>query len=91
MPNIKSAIKRTKQIEKRRAQRASQKSDLRSAVKSFEKAVLANDVELAKSSLLVAVKKLDKAATKGLIHKNAANRQKSRLMKKLNVLTAPVA
>ncbi|MGD8188994.1 30S ribosomal protein S20 [Brevibacillus ginsengisoli] len=91
MPNIKSAIKRTKTIEKRRAQRASQKSDLRSAVKSFEKAVAANDVETAKSALLVAVKKLDKAATKGLIHKNAANRQKSRLMKKLNVLAAPVA
>ncbi|USG63904.1 30S ribosomal protein S20 [Brevibacillus ruminantium] len=91
MPNIKSAIKRTKQIEKRRAQRSSQKSDLRTAVKNFEKAVAAQDVDLAKSTLLVAVKKLDKAATKGLIHKNAANRQKSRLMKKLNVLSAPVA
>lgn len=88
MPNIKSAIKRTKTIEKRRAQRASQKSDLRSAVKSFEKAVAANDVDTAKSALLVAVKKLDKAATKGLIHKNAANRHKSRLMKKLNALVA---
>ncbi|MDF2682500.1 MAG: ribosomal protein, partial [Brevibacillus sp.] len=51
----------------------------------------ASDVALAKSTLLVAVKKLDKAASKGLIHKNAANRQKSRLMKKLNVLSAPVA
>jgi small subunit ribosomal protein S20 len=91
MPNIKSAIKRTKQIEKRRLQRASQKSDLRTAMKNFEKAVLANDVELAKTTLLVAVKKLDKAATKGLIHKNAANRHKSRLMKKFNKLTAPVA
>ncbi|AIG25708.1 30S ribosomal protein S20 [Brevibacillus sp. 7WMA2] len=91
MPNIKSAIKRTKTIEKRRAQRASQKSDLRTTIKNFEKAVLASDVELAKTTLLAAVKKIDKAATKGLIHKNAANRQKSRLMKKLNVLTAPVA
>lgn len=91
MPNIKSAIKRTKQIEKRRAQRASQKSDLRTTIKNFEKAVLATDVELAKTTLLAAVKKIDKAATKGLIHKNAANRQKSRLMKKLNVLSAPVA
>ncbi|MBO8164141.1 MAG: 30S ribosomal protein S20 [Brevibacillus sp.] len=91
MPNIKSAIKRTKQIEKRRLHRAAQKSDLRTAMKNFEKAVAANDVELAKTTLLVAVKKLDKAATKGLIHKNAANRQKSRLMKKFNALTAPVA
>ncbi|EST56427.1 30S ribosomal protein S20 [Brevibacillus panacihumi W25] len=91
MPNIKSAIKRTKTIEKRRAHRASQKSDLRTSLKNFEKAVAASDVALAKSTLLVAVKKLDKAASKGLIHKNAANRQKSRLMKKLNVLSAPVA
>lgn len=91
MPNIKSAIKRTKTIEKRRAHRASQKSDLRTSLKNFEKAVNASDVALAKSTLLVAVKKLDKAASKGLIHKNAANRQKSRLMKKLNVLSAPVA
>lgn len=91
MPNIKSAIKRTKTIEKRRAHRASQKSDLRTSLKSFEKAVTASDVALANSTLLVAVKKLDKAASKGLIHKNAANRQKSRLMKKLNVLSAPVA
>lgn len=91
MANIKSAIKRAKQNEKRRAQRASQKSDLRTAMKNFEKAVAANDVELAKSTLLVAVKKLDKAATKGLIHKNAANRHKSRLMKKFNQMNAPVA
>jgi len=91
MPNIKSAIKRTKTNEKRRAQRASQKSDLRTSVKNFEKAVAAADVELAKSTLLVAVKKLDKAASKGLIHKNTANRQKSRLMKKFNALTSPVA
>ncbi|WP_126427774.1 30S ribosomal protein S20 [Brevibacillus marinus] len=91
MPNIKSAIKRTKQIEKRRLHRASQKSDLRTAIKNFEKAVAANDVELAKQTLRVVVKKLDKAATKGLIHKNAANRRKSRLMKKFNALQTPVA
>lgn len=91
MPNIKSAIKRTKQMEKRRLHRASQKSDLRTAMKNFEKAVAANDVELAKQTLLVVVKKLDKAATKGLIHKNAANRHKSRLMKKFNALNTPVA
>jgi small subunit ribosomal protein S20 len=81
MPNIKSAIKRVKVSEKRRLRNASQKSALRTAVKAFETAV-------SSEALVNASKKLDKAASKGLIHKNAANRKKSRLAKKLNALTA---
>ena len=81
MPNIKSAIKRVKVSEKRRLRNASQKSALRTAVKAFETAVTPE-------ALIYASKKLDKAASKGLIHKNAANRKKSRLAKKLNALTA---
>jgi small subunit ribosomal protein S20 len=81
MPNIKSAIKRVKVSEKRRLRNASQKSALRTAVKAFETAV-------SPEALIIASKKLDKAASKGLIHKNAANRKKSRLAKKLNALTA---
>ena len=88
MPNIKSAIKRVKTIEKRRALNASQKSALRTAVKAADLAVVATDVEAAKAALITATKKLDKAATKGLIHKNAAARKKSRLAKKLNALSA---
>lgn len=88
MPNIKSAIKRVKTSEKRRAQNASAKSALRTAIKTFEVKVANNEVEGAKEAFLVATKKLDKAATKGLIHKNAASRQKSRLAKKLNELSA---
>ncbi|MFC5450285.1 30S ribosomal protein S20 [Paenibacillus aestuarii] len=87
MPNIKSAIKRVKVSEKRRLRNASQKSALRTAVKAFETAASSN-VETAKEALINASKKLDKAASKGLIHKNAANRKKSRLAKKLNALTA---
>ncbi|MFD0692859.1 30S ribosomal protein S20 [Paenibacillus sp. GCM10027628] len=87
MPNIKSAIKRVKVSEKRRLRNASQKSALRTAVKAFETAA-SNNVETAKEALINASKKLDKAASKGLIHKNAANRKKSRLAKKLNALTA---
>lgn len=56
---------------------------MRTAVKKFEAAVENND-ENAKALLVDAVKRLDKAASKGLIHKNAASRQKSRLMKKLS-------
>ena len=88
MPNIKSAIKRVNTNEKRRALNASQKSALRSAVKTADQAIASTDVEAAKAALIVATKKLDKAVTKGLIHKNAASRKKSRLAKKLNALSA---
>jgi len=88
MPNIKSAIKRVKVSEKRRLRNASQKSALRTAVKSFETAAASNNVETAQAALIAASKKLDKAATKGLIHKNAAARKKSRLAKKLNAIAA---
>lgn len=87
MPNIKSAIKRVKTSEKRRALNASQKSALRSAVKTADQAISGADVEAAKAALITATKKLDKAVTKGLIHKNAASRKKSRLAKKLNALS----
>ncbi len=82
MPNIKSAIKRTKTAQIRNERNTQAKSAMRSAVKKFETAVANND-ENAKELLIQAVSKLDKAAANGLIHKNAANRQKSRLMKKL--------
>jgi small subunit ribosomal protein S20 len=85
MPNIKSAIKRVKVSEKRRLRNASQKSALRTAVKAAEAAISAN-AESAQEALILAMKKLDKAASKGLIHKNAANRKKSRLAKKLNAM-----
>ncbi|MCZ8511141.1 30S ribosomal protein S20 [Paenibacillus filicis] len=88
MPNIKSAIKRVKVSEKRRLRNASHKSALRTAVKAFETATAGDNVDNAKAALIAASKKLDKAATKGLIHKNAAARKKSRLAKKLNALSA---
>ncbi|MCR8645720.1 30S ribosomal protein S20 [Paenibacillus sp. N1-5-1-14] len=88
MPNIKSAIKRVKVSEKRRLRNASQKSALRTVVKTFETTVATNNVDSAKEALVLASKKLDKAASKGLIHKNAAARKKSRLAKKLNALSA---
>lgn len=88
MPNIKSAIKRVKTSDKRRALNASQKSALRTAVKAADTALVGNEAEVAAAAFKVASKKLDKAVTKGLIHKNAAARKKSRLAKKLNALTA---
>ncbi|RAK22452.1 small subunit ribosomal protein S20 [Anoxybacillus vitaminiphilus] len=88
MPNIKSAIKRVKTSNKRRAQNASQKSAMRTAIKKFEALVEAKDVEKAQAAFIIASKKIDKAASKGLIHKNAASRHKSRLAKKLNSILA---
>lgn len=81
MPNIKSAIKRVKTSTVANEQNAQDKSAMRTAVKKANAALVAND-ENAKELLKVAVKSLDKAASKGLIHKNAASRQKARLMKK---------
>jgi small subunit ribosomal protein S20 len=88
VPNIKSAIKRVKTNDKRRLQNASQRSALRTAVKTFETATASKNVESAKDALITASKKLDKAVSKGLIHKNAAARKKSRLAKQLNALSA---
>ncbi|MDG5470871.1 30S ribosomal protein S20 [Jeotgalibacillus sp. ET6] len=83
MPNIKSAIKRTKTSEARKAKNIQQKSAMRTAVKRFETA--ANENAENKTELLSsAVKQLDKAAQKGLIHKNNADRKKASLMKKAN-------
>ncbi|TCS83753.1 30S ribosomal protein S20 [Tepidibacillus fermentans] len=90
MPNIKSAIKRVKTTKKHNERNSAQKSALKTAIKHFEVAVQNNDVEAAKTALLNATKKLDKAVTKGLIHKNAASRKKSRLAKKFNALTSNV-
>lgn len=88
MPNIKSAVKRVKTNEKRRLLNASQKSALRTAVKAADAALANNEVETAKGAVALASKKLDKAVTKGLVHKNAAARKKSRLAQKLNALLA---
>ncbi|MDR6122296.1 30S ribosomal protein S20 [Neobacillus drentensis] len=86
MPNIKSAIKRVKTTEARNAQNTTAKSAMRTAVKKVEAAVSTNDAAATKEALVTAASKLDKAAAKGLIHKNAAARKKSRLMKKSNAL-----
>lgn len=88
MPNIKSAIKRVKTSDEHRAHNATVKSTMRTSVKNVEAALANNEVEAAKEALLTAAKKLDKAASKGLIHKNAAARKKSRLAKQLNSLNA---
>lgn len=76
-----------KTSQKRNAHNSAMKSAMRTAVKKFEAAV-ANGDSNAKELLAAAVKHLDKAASRGLIHKNAANRKKARLMKKFHSVNA---
>ena len=88
MPNIKSAIKRVSVIDKKTARNNMIKSGYRSAVKKFEQAVEAGNVEEAKTLFSAATKKIDQACTKGVIVKNTAARKKSLLAKKLNAMNA---
>ena len=82
MANSKSAEKRIRVNETKRAQNAAKRSALRTTIKRFENA-LANDPQNAPAHLQKAIKALDQAAAKGIIHKNAAARKKSRLTKNL--------
>lgn len=88
MPNIKSAKKRVKIIEKKTLRNNMVKSGYKSAVRKFEEAVTAGNLEEAKVLLSEATKKIDQACTKGVLVKNTAARKKSNLSKQLNSATA---
>ncbi len=83
MPNIKSAKKRVKVIATKTAQNKSVKSALRTAVKKAYIAIDTN-AENKAEAVRLAVKKIDQAVAKGILHKNTAARSKSNLMKRLN-------
>ena len=83
MPNIKSAKKRVKVIATKTAQNKSIKSALRTAIKKAYNAIDTNADNKAEAVRL-AVKKIDQAAAKGILHKNTAARSKSNLVKRLN-------
>jgi small subunit ribosomal protein S20 len=79
MANIASARKAARQSEKRRVHNASQRSELRSAIKRVRKAIEAGDKAAARAVLRDSTKVLDSIADKRIIHKNKASRHKSRL------------
>ena len=83
MANIKSQIKRNKTNEKARLRNKSVKSSLKTAIRKFREAAESGDKEKAVVLLRDASKKLDKAASKGVIHKNQAANRKSGMAKKL--------
>ena len=91
MANIKSAIKRARQNVKRRESNRYYGATSRTRVKNVRKLIDANELEEAEAALSAAVKALDKAAQKGVIHPNNAARRKSRLMKALNRARAAAA
>jgi small subunit ribosomal protein S20 len=82
MPNIKSAKKRVKVIEKKTLRNKAIKSDLKTALKKADAAV-ANNAADKEQVVRTAIKKVDMACTKGIMHKNKAARKKSQLAKKL--------
>ncbi|TDT51114.1 30S ribosomal protein S20 [Fonticella tunisiensis] len=88
MANIKSAIKRIRKTEKRTLRNKMVKSSVKTIIKKFEAAVNNNNLDEAKALLSEASHAIDKAAAKGVLHKNNAARKKSRLALKLNKLVA---
>ena len=86
MANIKSQIKRVKTNEKRRLRNKSVKSAVRTAVRRFREAAEAGDTERAAVLQRAASRALDKAASKGVIHKNQAANRKSAMAKRVDAL-----
>lgn len=91
MANIKSQIKRNRQNEKRRLRNRIYRGAARKAIKKALLAMEDGNVEAAREAVRVAIKRLDKAAEKGILHKNNVARRKSRLMKRLAALEKQAA
>ena len=86
MPNMKNAKKAVRQNPKKNELNNNFKASMRTAMRNVEKAVLDNDKEKASSNLKIAIKRIDKAASKGVASKNFVARNKSRLTKKVNAM-----
>lgn len=84
MPHIRSAIKRLRQAEKRRVRNRIYRSQARTFIKKTNQLIAAGRLDEAREMAQQAVSALDKAAGKGIIHRNNAARRKSRLLKRLN-------
>ena len=84
MANIKSAKKRIEVIDKKTLRNKMIKSKVKTVIKKVEAAIAAGDKEAAQANLLVAISEIDKAASKGVYHKNNASRRVSRLTAAVN-------
>lgn len=88
MPNIKSVVKDVLRSRARRLRNNAIKSRIKTAIKKTQSAISAGDSEAITSAMSLTVSIVDRAAKRGVIHKNAANRRKSRLMKRAAVASA---
>lgn len=86
MPNIKSAKKRMRSNAKKADVNTFITSSMKTAIKKFEREVSAGNKEGASNNLNIAIQRIDKAVTAGLVHKNKAARLKSRLTKMKNTM-----
>ena len=86
MPNIKSSIRSVKTDAERRAKNNQVKSQMRTATRKTVDSVAAGQVEEAKAAFVKATSVIDKAANKGVLHKNTAARKKANLAAKVNAL-----
>ena len=87
MANIASARKRARQAEKRRTHNMSLRTTVRSAIKNVKKAIAARDKPAAERALQQSQGVIDRIAAKGVLHRNAANRSKSRLSRAIKALS----
>ena len=88
MANIKSQVKRNRTNERRRLRNKSVKSSLKTAIRKFHETAASGDVEATTTLLRDAARKLDQAASKGVIHANQAANRKSAIAKRLAALSA---
>ena len=84
MPNIRSAKKRVRSNARKADVNTLVKSSMRTAIKNVEKTVVSGNKDEAANKLNIALQRIDKACTSGLVHKNKAARLKSRLTKAVN-------
>jgi len=91
VPKSRTAAKRVAVARRRTIRNRSIKSAVKTVIRKFERALAAADLDLAHRYLREAVIRIDKAASKGVFHKNTAARKKSRLARKLNRATAGAA
>lgn len=89
MPIIRSSVKDLRRTARRTARNRAAKGKLRSSLKRVRAALAANQQEGAAQAMALATPSIDRAVSKGILHQNAAARQKSRLMRQLNRLGKP--
>ena len=91
MPIIKSSVKYLRRTERRTARNRAAQGKLRSTLKRARAAIAAGQTDAAQKAVAEALPVIDRAPGKGVLHKNAAARHKSRLMRRLSKLSAPAA